>query len=128
MRRVSYCEQTLTKQSGPDLHGFTAGPANDATMHAERVSRKPAPTARAASRNACEALAGHSVTLGGRGKSKRSASRKSASASSIVAGVARTISPNDEMAGLGHVQAGVIKRIGEVIYVAPSSSTEEAKR
>ena len=127
VRRVSYLEQTLAARSGPDLHGFTAGPANDTTMRcAEQLSRKPAPTARTASRNACETLAGHSVTLGGRGKSKRSASRKSASASSIVAGVARTISPNDEMVGLGHVQAGVTKRIGELISVAPSSSTPDS--
>ena len=125
-RRVSYCEQTLAKQSGPDLHGFTAGPANDTIMHGERVCRKPAPTARAANRNACETLAGHSTTLGGRGKSKRSASRKSAAASSIVAGVARAMSPDDEMAGLEHVQAGVAKRRGELQSVAPSSSTSDS--
>ena len=59
---------------------------------------------------------------GGRGKSKRSANCKSVAASSIVADLAQTISPHDEMVGLGYVQAGVTKRISELLFVTPSFS------
>ena len=65
-------------------------------------------------------------TSGGRGKSKRSAYCKFAAASSIVGGLAQTISPHDEMAGLGYVQAGVTKRIGELLSVTTSSSTPDS--
>ena len=70
-------------------------------------------------------LAGRSVCLGCRGKSQSAINRTKKTATNVVAGAARAISPVDEIVGLDIIEAGVVLRKSQLNVTSLSTTSAD---